>query len=56
MNIKCCEYSSTFIFIDSFFIIECNKDSYKSLDRFEIQQDLTGPTELAALERLKKSP
>ena len=44
--------------IGSFFILAGNKVNYKSLDGFKIWPDQTWDVtvELAALERLKKSP
>ena len=39
MNVYFCEHSSTFIFNWILFILACNKNSYKSLDGFEIRQD-----------------
>ena len=56
MNVEFCEHSSTFIFDWILYIHACNKDNYKRLYGFEIRQDITGFTELAALEVLKKSP
>ena len=35
------EHSSTCIYDRILFILACSKDSYKSLDGFEIRQDLT---------------
>ena len=49
-------HSNIFIFDWILFILACNKDSYKSLDVFEICKIGPGFTELAALERLNKSP
>ena len=45
-----------FIFDQIFFIFAGKKDSHKSLDEFEFRPDPTSDCELAALERLKKSP
>ena len=38
---KSCEHSNSSIFHWLLFILACNKESYKSLDGFEIRQDLT---------------
>ena len=38
---KSCDYSSTFIFDELFFILAGNKHNYKISDGFEIRQDQT---------------
>ena len=38
---KSCEHSNSSILIGSYSILAGNTDSYKTLDRFKIQQDLT---------------
>ena len=53
MAVKCCEHTSAYIFDWIFFILSCNKDSHEILDEFDIRP---WTAELAALERLKKSP
>ena len=41
MNVQCCEHWSIFIVDWVLSILAGNKDSYKSLDGFKIQQDRT---------------
>ena len=54
---KPCDHSSSFIFDLFFLIIAGNKENHKISNGFEIRQDpKAGTYELAALERLEKSP
>ena len=52
---KCCVHSSAFIFDRIFFILAGNEIIY-NISEFEIRPDRTRTVELAALERLEKSP
>ena len=56
MAVKCCEHCSTYIFDWIFFILSCNKDSHEDRMSSKFGKIRPWTAELAALERLKKSP
>ena len=53
---KCCVHSSAFIFDRIFFILAGNENIHNISDKFEIAKIGPRTADLAALERLEKSP